>query len=261
MSRLSGSLQQQTSRVYEQEVALNSIFDDLSESFKKIDQLNDSKKQSELKRMTAQMQEAKAYDSLAESHFGLYAVWTLFVFYRQTCLFGRRLIRDFEREAKIDNMSADELNYRKKLLVQELNSFIGLKKAYSSQLQQRRELMDGKSPSMPGGPSNEEIQGMMCLNLMYNFRTTSSSNSLHVDCFVHVTNAGSVLSSWFARNTYITSLMYECSHVKHTGCRARKKKYSRNRRVSFAVGTNCERHDWHWCPDSRNFADSRRPVS
>lgn len=79
---------------------------------------------------------------------------------------SRRLIRDFEREAKIDNLSADELNYRKKLLVQELNSFIGLKKAYSSQLQQRRELMDGKSPSMPGGPSNEEIQCKLSILLL-----------------------------------------------------------------------------------------------
>ena len=77
MSRLSGSLQQQTSRVYEQEVALNSIFDDLSESFKKLDQLNDSKKQSELKRMTAQMQEAKAYENPGDSCL-LFAVhWTL----------------------------------------------------------------------------------------------------------------------------------------------------------------------------------------
>eukprot|EP00890_Picochlorum_soloecismus_P004007 jgi/Picsp_1/4607/NSC_01977-R1_novel plant snare 11 len=164
MSRLSGSLQQQTSRVYEQEVALNSIFDDLSESFKKLDKLNDSKKQSELKRMTAQMQEAKAYETPAadftcvfhcmNSAYSVYDVDQLIGSY--AC----RLIRDFEREAKIDNMSADEINYRKKLLVQELNSFIGLKKAYSTQLQQRKELMDGKSPSVPGGASNEEIQSM-----------------------------------------------------------------------------------------------------
>lgn len=57
-------------------------------------------------------------------------------------------------------MNADELNYRKKQLVQELNSFIGLKKAYSSQLQQRKELMGGQSPLLASGISNDEIQGM-----------------------------------------------------------------------------------------------------
>ncbi|KAI8100614.1 Plant SNARE 12 [Picochlorum sp. SENEW3] len=129
MSTFSSGTQRQASRVYEQEVSLNHIFDDLSEGFKKLDSMNDSKKQSELKRMTGLMQEAKS------------------------------LIRDFEREAKIDNMSVDELNYRKKLLVQELNSFIGLKKAYSQQLQQRKELMDSKSP-VAAGPSADEIREM-----------------------------------------------------------------------------------------------------
>ena len=73
-----------------------------------------------------------------------------------------RLIRDFEQEAKIDAMDTDELNYRKKMLVQELNSFIGLKKAYSSQLQQRKELMEGKKSGsmMSVGPSVEEIRAM-----------------------------------------------------------------------------------------------------
>lgn len=65
-------------------------------------------------------------------------------------------------------MNIDELNYRKKQLVQELNSFIGLKKAYSSQLQQRRELLDGKSPlsMQPGGPTVDEVQAMKNDELM-----------------------------------------------------------------------------------------------
>lgn len=46
--------------MYEQEVRLNNIFDDLSEGFKKLDKLNDNKQQSLLKEMTALMQEAKA---------------------------------------------------------------------------------------------------------------------------------------------------------------------------------------------------------
>lgn len=63
MSTFSSGTQRQASRVYEQEVSLNHIFDDLSEGFKKLDSMNDSKKQSELKRMTGLMQEAKSYVS------------------------------------------------------------------------------------------------------------------------------------------------------------------------------------------------------
>lgn len=47
--------------MYEQEVSLNQIFDELSEGFKRLDEMNDSKKQAELKRMTGLMQEAKSY--------------------------------------------------------------------------------------------------------------------------------------------------------------------------------------------------------
>ncbi len=59
--------------------------------------------------------------------------------YRRAC----RLIREFEREARTDGMPANELNFRKKQYVQELNGFIGLKKAYSGASGQRSELMDG----------------------------------------------------------------------------------------------------------------------
>ena len=55
----------------------------------------------------------------------------------------RRLIREFEREARTDGMPANELNFRKKQYVQELNGFIGLKKAYSGAVAQRSELLDG----------------------------------------------------------------------------------------------------------------------
>lgn len=61
MSSMAGGSQGFGSRVYDQEVALNNIFDDLSEGFKKLDDMSGSKKQNELKIMTAKMQEAKAY--------------------------------------------------------------------------------------------------------------------------------------------------------------------------------------------------------
>ena len=53
-------------------------------------------------------------------------------------------------------MPIDELNYRKKQLVQELNSFIGLKKAYGAQLSARGELVG--TSSMQRGPTQEELE-------------------------------------------------------------------------------------------------------
>jgi hypothetical protein len=136
MSQFSGSNlvnRQESQRVYEQEVQLNGLFDELSEGFKKLDELNDNKKNAELKRMTGVMSECKA------------------------------LIRSFENEAKMDNMPVDEINYRKKLLVQELNSFIGLKKAYGSQLQQRKELLAGNTTPMSiqsSGPTVDDVRDL-----------------------------------------------------------------------------------------------------
>jgi hypothetical protein len=44
---------------YEQEIRLNNMFDELSDGFKKLDKLPETKQQALLKDMTAQMQEAK----------------------------------------------------------------------------------------------------------------------------------------------------------------------------------------------------------
>ena len=63
------------------------------------------------------------------------------------------LIREFEREARTDGMPPNELNFRKKQYVQELNGFIGLKKAYSGQAGQRAELLDGAKTEA------EQLQG------------------------------------------------------------------------------------------------------
>lgn len=70
------------------------------------------------------------------------------------------LIREFEREARTDGMPANELNLRKKQYVQELNGFIGLKKAYSGAAGQRAELLDGakmEADKLSG------VQGRGCL--------------------------------------------------------------------------------------------------
>lgn len=61
-------------------------------------------------------------------------------------------------------MDINELNYRKKQLVQELNGFIGLKKAYGAQFTARNELVGGAAEV--GGPSPEELETMNASELM-----------------------------------------------------------------------------------------------
>lgn len=98
---------------YDQELQLERIFHGLSQGFQKLDKLSEAKQQALLKDLTSQMQEAKT------------------------------LIREFEREARTDGMSPNDLNFRKKAYVQELNGFIGLKKAYTGGAANRDELMGG----------------------------------------------------------------------------------------------------------------------
>lgn len=63
----------------------------------------------------------------------------------------RSLIKEFEREARIDGMPARELADRKRTLVNELNSYIALKKNYSSAEDARGELMAGAGAAGEGG--------------------------------------------------------------------------------------------------------------
>ena len=57
----------------------------------------------------------------------------------------RRLIKDFEREARTDGLPAEDLAARKRLLVAELNSHITAKKEAAGALDARRELVaDGR---------------------------------------------------------------------------------------------------------------------
>lgn len=120
---------------YEQELQLETIFQLLSDGFKRLDKLPEGKQQSLMKDLTAQMQEAKT------------------------------LIREFEREARTDGMPPAELNMRKKEMVQELNGFIGLKKAYSSQSVARNELLAGGK--LPG---DQNLDTMSTTELMQSGR-------------------------------------------------------------------------------------------
>ena len=52
-----------------------------------------------------------------------------------------RLIKDFEKEARAENLPAQELTNRKRIMVQELNNFITQKKERSNALSARAELV------------------------------------------------------------------------------------------------------------------------
>jgi len=52
-----------------------------------------------------------------------------------------RLIKNFEQEARAENMPASELTNRKKGMVQELNNFITQKKEHSNALDAKKELV------------------------------------------------------------------------------------------------------------------------
>lgn len=62
-----------------------------------------------------------------------------------------RLVKEFEREARTDGMPARELADRKRTLVNELNSYIALKKNYSSADEARGELLAGAGAPGEGG--------------------------------------------------------------------------------------------------------------
>jgi hypothetical protein len=56
-------------------------------------------------------------------------------------------------------MPANELNVRKKEMVQQLNAFIGMKKAYSQQSAQRGELLEGAKSATPTVESESLLAG------------------------------------------------------------------------------------------------------
>ncbi|KAK9830607.1 hypothetical protein WJX81_004669 [Elliptochloris bilobata] len=75
----------------------------------------------------------------------------------------RRLIKDFEREARTDGLPAEDLAARKRLLVGELNGFITQKKNAAGAVDVRRELVaDGRANKAgaeitPSGMTSQEL--------------------------------------------------------------------------------------------------------
>ncbi|KAH9532652.1 hypothetical protein CY35_18G010000 [Sphagnum magellanicum] len=102
------------------ETQVQSLLKNLSAGFQKLDKIKDVSKQSkQLEELTAKMREAK------------------------------RLIKDFDREMKEEEPKTPELskllNEKKQALIKELNSYVALRKTYSSSMGNRQELLDGGS--------------------------------------------------------------------------------------------------------------------
>ena len=61
--------------------------------------------------------------------------------HRLFCCLMRSLIKEFEQEARTDNMPAAELTSRKKTMVQQLNEYIAKKKELGNDIAGRKELI------------------------------------------------------------------------------------------------------------------------
>lgn len=101
----------------EVEANIKQNYKKLKAGFEQLEKLADAKKPALLKELTVIMQDCK------------------------------REIKDYEREARMNNMPPKELSEKKRQLVQELNTYIGYKKATQAQLQARNNLFDGATTS------------------------------------------------------------------------------------------------------------------
>ena len=97
-----------------------------------------------------------------------------------------RLIKDFEKEARAENLPAQELTNRKRAMVQELNNFITQKKDRSSALSAKAELLAESSSPGPQKPltgaSLSSLHVMTIFILAAHCRCTSSQPYSVKDC-------------------------------------------------------------------------------
>ncbi|CAM6013392.1 unnamed protein product [Sphagnum balticum] len=119
------------------ETEVQNIFKSLSTGFQKLDKTKDVSKQSkQLEELTAKMRDAK------------------------------RLIKDFDREMKEEEPRKTPetnklLNEKKQALIKELNSYVALRKTYTSSLGNKQELLDGGSFGGPAQNDNVRMASTM----------------------------------------------------------------------------------------------------
>lgn len=116
----------------EQEEKIEDLFHELTQLFKQLDLEKDNAKiQRLLKDVTSRLKDAK------------------------------NIIKDFEREARTDGMPVAELAERKRELVNELNSYIAMKKDYGNTLEARKNLLQGGEVTPETGPESMTMQELM----------------------------------------------------------------------------------------------------
>ncbi len=115
-------------QTYEQEVQLGALFQSIGSAFKRLERAAGKADavQDEVKGISANLQEGRACVASVDV-----ALWPHVLSRRVELDRGvRRLIKDFEREARIDGMAPSLLAARKRDYVQALNRFIEMKNPY-----------------------------------------------------------------------------------------------------------------------------------
>eukprot|EP00243_Klebsormidium_subtile_P008992 TRINITY_DN4387_c0_g2_i1.p1 TRINITY_DN4387_c0_g2~~TRINITY_DN4387_c0_g2_i1.p1 ORF type:complete len:269 (+),score=60.01 TRINITY_DN4387_c0_g2_i1:307-1113(+) len=138
----------QTEEMSQQEKQLQQLFKALSTGFQKLDKSKDPGKQAkQLEDLTSKMRECK------------------------------RLIKDFDREIKLEEANNPEsvtkaLNDRKQALIKELNSYVALRKTYTSTINNKAALLDGA-----GGPDVGPDDGPQKASTMSNQELIERGNA------------------------------------------------------------------------------------
>ena len=148
----------------EQEVQLGALFQSIGSAFKRLEKAAGKADtvQDELKGISASLQDGRACVASAAAAPWPHSVSSRIELGRE----ARRLIKDFEREARIDGMAPSVLAARKRDYVQALNRFIEMKKPYLSggaaKARRPGEALSPKAPLSQSGQYEGEPDPFVC---------------------------------------------------------------------------------------------------
>lgn len=124
--------------ITDEEQKLEELFVELSSGFKELDKLKNVQRQETLLRdLTEKIKDGKASGCVVLSSG-----------FADLCC---RLVKEFEREARSDGMPAAELAERRRMLVNQLNNFISIKKTQTQILSARAGLLAGSQERQQEG--------------------------------------------------------------------------------------------------------------
>ena len=122
------------------------------------------------------------------------------------------LIKEFEQEARTDNMPAAELTSRKKGLVQQLNEYIAKKKELGNDIAGRKELIGAAKRGDGPKDYNSKLRGLMLSTNSTSLVMFQPVNGCYDTSLQHV----SALSAWLNAHTLTvncTSQGWQCFSV------------------------------------------------